>query len=262
LNFDRSLLTFNPNNHGHYYDGKRLLGVTTALSAISKGDGLIQWAVNCAIDYARANLLTQEELEDGQFRMIREMDQEELSLILQGAKYAWKAQRDEAASIGTLAHEWIEAYLKGEDPEWPSDPHVGNSCQAALEWIKSVKWETIKIEYQIYLPELGVGGICDWYARINGVLAIPDWKTSKSLHSSYAYQTATYLKALEGEFDVEIPHRWLIRIDKETGSVEPKFLPQEDIAADYSAFRSAVDIYRREAELKKVWQKHESGLWI
>jgi hypothetical protein len=177
-----------------------------------------------------------------------------------GAKYAWKAQREEAASIGTQAHAWVESYLKGEDPEWPMDSSVRHSCEAAVEWIKSVKWETIEIEHQIYIPELKVGGICDWYARINGVLAVPDWKTSKSLHSIYAYQTAAYLKALEGEFGETIPDRWLIRIDKETGIVEPRFLPAETIEKDYSAFKSAVDIYRREAEIKKEWQKLESGL--
>ena len=185
-------------------------------------------------------------------------DPQDLDLIFQGAKYAWKAKRDEAASIGTQAHNWIEAYLKGDDPAWPEDHHVKNSCEAAVEWIKSVKWESVKIEHQIYIPELGVGGICDWYARINGELAVPDWKSSKSLHSSYAYQTAAYLKALEGEFGEKIPHRWLIRIDKETGIVEPRFLPQEEIEADYDAFKSAVTIYRRESELKKSWQNTQN----
>lgn len=253
MKFDRSLLTFNPKNHGHYYDGKRLLGVTTALSAISKGDGLVQWAVNQAIDYARTELIPPPSIEDPLSLVVPSYTTDHVAMVLQGAKVAWKAKRDEAASIGTQAHEWVERYLKGEDPEWPSDPNVRNSCEAALEWIKSVSWETIKIEHQIYIPELGVCGICDWYARINGVLAVPDWKTSKSLHPSYAYQTAAYLKALEGEFDTKIPHRWLIRIDKETGIVEPRFLPEEDIEKDYATFEAAVTIYKREQELKNQW---------
>lgn len=248
MKFDRSLLTFNPDNHGHYYDGKRLLGVTTALSAISKGDGLIQWSVNQALDYARANWPIQAEKP-----LVPEEVEYERELILAGAKYAWKSKRDEAASIGTNAHNWIEAYLKGEDPAWPDDPRVANSCRAALDWIHSVHWKTHKIEYQVYIPELGVAGICDWFAEIDGVLAIPDWKTSKELHSSYAYQTAAYLRALEEELGVKIPHRWLIRIDKENGSVEPRLLPEDTIAKDYTVFESAVTIYKREAEIKREW---------
>lgn len=255
MNYDRSLLTFNPANHGHYYDGKRLLGVTTALSSISKGDGLTQWAVNQACDYARTSLLEpKEELEEGQFRFVRnDLDEEQLNLVLMGAKYAWKARREEAAAIGTLAHDWVERYLKGEDPEWPENPFARKSAEAALQWIKSVKWETVAIEHQIYIPELEVAGICDWYARIDGVLAVPDWKTSNSLHGTYAYQTAAYLKALEAEFGEPIPNRWLIRIDKNTGEVEPRFLPESTLARDYRAFCSAVDLYRTEAEVKKEW---------
>lgn len=256
MSFDRTLLTFNPNNHGHYYDGKRLLGVTTALSAISKGDGLIQWAANCAVDYARANLTLPSDPNEPSFTSADDLEQ-----VLLGAKYAWKAARDEAASIGTKAHAWVEAYLKGEDPAWPEELPVRKAAEAALSWIKSVKWETVKIEHQIYIPELEVAGICDWYARINGTLAVPDWKTSKSLHGSYAYQTAAYLRALEAEFGEPIPDRWLIRIDKETGIVEPRFLPQETIAKDYKAFESAVHIYRREAEIKKEWQNAENLRW-
>jgi hypothetical protein len=256
LNFDRSLLTFNPNNHGHYYDGKRLLGVTTALSSISKGDAITQWACNCAVEYARTNLPGPE---DYPLLVTPAQYKEDLEMILNGARFAWKAKRDEAASIGTRAHEWIERYLKGEDPPWPDDPYVRRSCEAAVEWIKSVKWKTIFIERQIYIPELEVAGICDWCAEIDGVLAVPDWKTSKSLHPSYAYQTAAYLRALEKELDLVIPNRWLIRIDKETGSVEPRFLPQESITSDYATFEAAVTIYRREAELKKQWQNLASG---
>lgn len=255
MTYNRDLLTFNPNNHGHYYDGKRLLGVTTALGAISKGDGLIQWAVNQALDYARANLYLPTDPNEPSFTTNGDLD-----TILLGAKSAWKATRDVAADIGTQAHGWIEAFLKNEDPAWPTDPSVANACQAALDWIRANKWETIAIEHQIYIPELEVAGICDWYARVNGVLAVPDWKTSKSLHSSYAYQTAAYLRALEKEFGDKIPHRWLVRIDKETGSVEPRFLPEEDIEKDYAAFESAVVIYKREAELKKQWLNSKSGL--
>jgi ATP-dependent exoDNAse (exonuclease V) beta subunit len=180
--------------------------------------------------------------------------------VLLGAKYAWKNERDTAASIGTQAHNWIEAYLKGEEPVWPTDPQVANSCTAALEWINSVKWETIAIEHQIYIPELEVAGICDWYARINGQLAVPDWKTSKSLHGTYAYQTAAYLRALEAEFGEKIPDRWLIRIDKETGIVEPRYLPEEEIEKDYAVFTSAVTIYRREAELRRAWVNSRNSL--
>lgn len=254
MNFDRSLLTFDP-PHIHKYDGKRLLGVTTALSAISKGDGLLYWASNCACDYAREQILQETDVdENGTFRWGKSLREEELNTILLGAKFAWREKRDEAAAIGTIAHNWIEAYLKGYDPDWPADMYARRSCEAAVEWIKSVKWKTLFVERQIYIPELEVAGICDWVAEIDGVLSLPDWKTSKSLHSTYAYQTAAYLRALENELGLKIPNRYLVRIDKETGVLDaPRVLTEDTIEADYKAFESAVNIYRREAAIKKEW---------
>jgi hypothetical protein len=254
LTFDRSKLSFNPRNHGHYYDGERLLGVTTALSSISKGDGLLQWAANCACDYARAGLPF--DAVDPNGLPYISADEETFNTVLLGAKYAWRAKKQEAADIGTQAHHWIEAYLRGEDPSWPEDPHVAKSCEAALKWIREHDWQTVKIEHQIFIPDLMVGGICDWYATIDGVPCVPDWKTSKALRTEYAYQTAAYLRALEGEFGVSIPNRWLIRIDKETGEFDARLLPEADIPKDYAAFVAAVTLYRREAEIKKQWTEN------
>lgn len=205
---------------------------------MSKGDGLLQWAVNQAINYVQANL--QGELTD-----------EDVARILLGAKYNWRSAKQEAADIGTAAHEWIERYLKGYNPPWPEHPQVRNSCEAAVKWIGQHKWKTLAIESQQYLPDLKVAGICDWHAEIDGEICVPDWKTSKSLYSTYRYQTAAYAKAIEEETGVRSRVRWLLRIDKETGEFEDVRLPVEDFDADYEAFEHAVKLYRREQELKR-----------
>ncbi len=251
MKYDKSLLVFNPRNHSYTYDGERLLGVTTALSVVSKGDAITQWAANQTLEYLKANLPGPE---DYPLLVTSDQYKADMELLYLGAKYAWKARRDEAASIGTRTHAWIESYLKGQNPDWPEDPNVRNAAKAALGWIKSVKWETVATEQMIYIPELKVAGTCDWLARINGVLSLVDWKTSKSLHSTYAYQLAAYLHALEEELGEEIRDRWLLRIDKETGIADtPLLLSRESLEADYQAFESAVHLYRRESAIKKEW---------
>lgn len=182
-----------------------------------------------------------------------ELTQEDVTTILLGAKRQWKVKKEEAASIGTQAHAWIEEYLKGNNPEWPEHPNVRNSCEAAVKWITTHNWKTKAIEKQVYLPELGVAGICDWWAEIDGVLCVPDWKTSKSLHTSYHYQTAAYATAIEREMGEETRTRWLLRIDKETGEFEDRKLGPESLEADYATFINAVQIYRREQELTKQY---------
>lgn len=205
---------------------------------ISKGDAITQWAVNQSIEHLSSALQG-------------ELSSEDVQAILLGAKYAWKAKRDEAADIGTQAHNWIESFLKGENPEWPENPHVRNSCEAAVKWIESHHWETVEIEKQIYHPGYGYAGILDWWVLIDGVPSIPDWKTSKYIYSSYRYQTAAYLKAVELETGERIQDRWILRIDKNTGEFEDLRLPRKDLAKDFRCFNAALELYKRDKQLKE-----------
>jgi len=238
LQFDRSLLTFDAARHRHLYDGKQLIGVTTALGMISKGDAITQWAVNQALDYLSAELQGNLSIEDVQ------------ALLLE-AKYAWRNKRDEAAAIGTQAHGWIECYLRGDSPPWPEQEPIRRSCEAAVRWLEQHHWETVEIEKQIYHPDLGYAGILDWYALVDGVPSVPDWKTSKYIYSSYRYQTAAYVKALELETGCRIEDRWILRIDKNTGEFEDVKLTRKSLASDFKAFKGALALYQRDKQLKE-----------
>lgn len=240
LTFDRSLLTFDAGRHRHLYDGKQLIGVTTALGMISKGDAITQWAVNQSLEFIAGALQG-------------ELSAEDVQAMLLNAKYAWKAKRDEAADIGTQAHNWIEDYLKGKNPEciWPENPAVRNSCEAALKWLDKHRWETIEIEKQVYHPRLGYAGILDWWVYIDGVPSIPDWKTSKYIYSSYRYQTAAYQRAVELETGERIADRWILRIDKTTGEFEDLRLKRNSLADDWRCFKAALNLCKREKQLKE-----------
>lgn len=238
MKFDRSLLTFDAARHRHLYDGKQLIGVTTALGMISKGDAITQWAVNQSIDYLSSALQG-------------ELSAEDVQAILLNAKYAWKAKRDEAADIGTQAHNWIESYLRGENPDWPEHENVRKSCEAAVKWTDLHHWETVEVEKQIYHPKYGYAGILDWWVLIDGVPSIPDWKTSKYIYPSYHYQTAAYLKAVEYEMDVRIEDRWILRIDKNTGEFEDRRLRRKTLAGDFRCFNGALELYKRDKQLKE-----------
>lgn len=242
LVFDRSLLTFDAARHRHLYDGKQLIGVTTALGMISKGDAITQWAVNQSLEF-----LTNAFAQEGEYAP------EEIQAFLLQAKYAWRAKRDEAADIGTQAHNWIESYLKGENPDliWPKHPAVRKSCEAAVKWTEAHHWQTIEIEKQVYHPKLGYAGILDWWVFIDGVPSIPDWKTSKAIYSTHRYQTAAYLKAVELETREYIRNRWVLRIDKSTGEFEDVKLQRGTLADDWRCFKAALALYKREKQLKE-----------
>ncbi len=237
--YDPELLVFKEKQHKYYYDGIHVPGVTTVLNMISKGDALTRWASNCAVDYLTP-------------RLQGEVSSDDLGLLLNEARHAFEYVKNEAGHIGTLAHNWIEQHLRGGNEPLPEHEKARNSCEAALKWIKDNEWETIDVEARIFSPTYLYAGTRDWYVRIRGRLAIADWKTSKSVYSSYRYQTAAYLRAEEECSGIEIPDRYIFRIDKESGELEEHYFEPESIEPDFQAFLAALTLHRREAELRRT----------
>lgn len=242
MEFDPALLVFREKAHKYYYDGEHVPGVTTILNVVGKGDGLLQWAATCAVEYL-------------QQRLVGDLTTEDVTRFCKEAKSQWRAVKEEAGSIGGIAHDWIEAHLKGDvGRPLPDHPKAANSVRNALEWLRDVEWETLEVEKVVFHPGFRYAGKLDWKARINGVLAIPDWKTSKGIWSTYRYQTAAYLVADELQTGDVIPDRWICRIDKE-GEFDPMFdvlhMPRETLEADFNAFIAALTIYRRESEIRR-----------
>jgi hypothetical protein len=239
--YDPTLLVFKEKAHKYYYDGVHVPGVTTVLGNISKGDGILQWAVN----------LTAESIKE---QMVGEISTEDVVRICDEAKKAHRLYKEEAGDIGHIAHDWIEQHLHGNTGPLPDHPKARNACEAALRWLDIVKWETVEAEKPIFHAEYGYAGTLDWKARINGVLCIADWKTSKSMYSSFRYQTAAYLRAEEAQTGEHIPDRWICRIDK-NGEFDPDndvlYMAPESIEADFNVFLAALTIHRREAELRR-----------
>lgn len=241
MSFDPELLVFKEKAHRYYYDGQHVPGVTTILNIVGKGDALLYWAAQCAVNYL-------------QQRLTGELTTEEVDKFLKEARKEWRNVKEEAGSIGGIAHDWIEQHLKGNTQPLPDHPKARNSCGVALEWLESVHWETLAVEKVVYHPVYRYAGKLDWLANINGALSIPDWKTSGGIWSTYRYQTAAYLMAEEAITGRYIPDRWICRIDKE-GNFDPVndvlHMPRETLEADFNAFLAALTLYRREAEIRR-----------
>jgi len=241
MGFDPALLVLKEKAHKYYYDGQHVPGVTTILNIVGKGDGLLYWAAQCAVDYLEQLL-------------VGDLTSEDVTKICKDARTKWKDVKEEAGTIGGIAHDWIEQHLKGNTLPLPDHSKARNAVGNALEWMASVKWETLGVETMVFHPEYRYAGKMDWKAHINGVLSIPDWKTSKGIYSTYRYQTAAYLVAEEIQTGEHIPDRWICRIDKE-GAFDPAndvlYMPRESLEADFNAFLAALTLYRRESEIRR-----------
>lgn len=139
----------------------------------------------------------------------------------------FRTTKEKAANAGTIAHDMIEFDLKGESVVKATkgkDPELVRLAQKSysnfLNWKKTVKFEVVGLEVALVSKDGRFGGCIDCIARVNGELALFDWKTSGSIHEDYLLQLAAYVELWNENHpeDPIIGGIYLLRIDKESGS--------------------------------------------
>jgi genome maintenance exonuclease 1 len=190
-------------------DGTRVPSVTTILGVLNK-PALLQWAWQCGVD---------------------------------GLDY--KAVRDDAANVGTLAHYLILCHLKGETPDTseysPQDIERAENCLIKYwDWEKEHDIKPILVEEPLVSYEFG--GTIDCLAEINGELVLIDFKTSKALYQEMFYQLAAYRQLLR-EAGYNVINARILRIGREdTGDFEERIASDLDTA--WQVFEHCLQIYQ------------------
>ena len=174
-------------------DGKRVPGVTTIIGGNLgwKTRGLMYWAVN--------------EVKKGNdpFKV-----------------------RDQAADIGTITHALIEGHLTGEvmidELEYaPKDfEKAEGAFMAYLEWENKHEPVVVATEVPLVSDEYRYGGTLDLVAKIDGVLTLVDFKTSKAMYPDHIIQLAAYQELWRETHDGEVLAPSLLRISKDDGSID------------------------------------------
>jgi hypothetical protein len=169
--------------------------------------------------------------------------------------------------VGALAHHWIEAHLlrllkdlNAEPPELPVNEQARNACRAALHWMARNQFVPLAAEAKLYSRRYGYAGTMDFPARVNGNLAILDWKTSAAIYPEYQLQVAAYTEAYEemlfaGEGCEPVAESWIIRLGKDDGEFEAVRIPREEQAADFRAFLAAMRLYQRIQAIRQEEKK-------
>ena len=190
-------------------DGTRVAGVTTILGMLAK-PALIHWAWN---------------------------------LGCKGEDY--RKVRDKAASIGTIGHYLIECHLKKVEPELDnySKSDIDKAETAFLAYLDFERVhhvEIIESEIQLVSNKYGYGGTVDCYAKLDGKIALIDFKTSNGVWPEMRCQVAAYAELLrENGYPVEEVH--LLRIDKDTGEFHHH--PMKDLGMEWKIFKGLCEIY-------------------
>lgn len=167
--------------HEYWLDGTRVPGVTTVTKhADGSADGLINWAVGGAINYAYEN---RERLAD--------LNRDEyVGLVEAGSR----SQRDEAKNAGVAVHAIAHALLSGAPVQVPD--YLRGHVSATVDFMERHDVQDIVSEQPVANRRWGYAGTLDLVARLaDGSVWLLDYKTGASIWLTVALQLAAYRNA-------------------------------------------------------------------
>jgi len=210
-------------------NGKRVSGVTTALSWFGDKGGII-YAAN------------------------------RLGLNGKNIQDEWYTK---AANIGTLGHDLFEQYLHQNcmnDESFPSvsfdNYEVGEitkaqtAQKAAIQWFEGIDMEIVWTEKPLVSENMQCGGTPDALGKDHqGNHVILDWKTG-GVFGSALFQVAAYKIIVEENFpEIKIKGFHVVRFAKDTGDFVHRYYPELD--EQVAAFPQMVKLYRLQQQTEK-----------
>ena len=179
------------------------------------------------------------------------------------------AARDEAAKVGTIVHEMVEAHLRGEDPE-SVEAREGASGEVLeqadtafggfLDWWQMQSVEPVLMEVPLTSTTHRFGGTPDLWARTPHGLELWDWKSSKSLYTGHLLQAAAYRhlhdvnRGGQGQDGTDIPDEPVVASNivvfkKDTGDFAHKRF--RDLSEEWEQFAALRRCYDRDKSISK-----------
>lgn len=236
--YNRSVpLVFDDDKHHYTIEGRTIDGVTSILKILDK-PALIPWAVKMCATYIEENLPVGVPIDELQKKQ-----------LIDESKKIYRKKSTDAADHGTLLHEWIEKWIKGQNPEPFTNEILRASADQFVKWATENKVEFKSSERKIYSKEHDYCGTADIFGRIDGKSFVGDLKTSSGIYDEMLLQISAYAGAVEEEFGAPSELGVIIRCGKD-GSFEVKTWTQEELEAAYKAFLGTLTVYRFLKQLK------------
>jgi ATP-dependent exoDNAse (exonuclease V) beta subunit len=226
-------LEFDENRHQFFVNGDPVSSVTSFTKIIDKSAPLMAWQERLTREALLEHLASGREFTAEAIREIAGLH---------------RTRKQEAASLGTLVHDWAENFAKGIKQPMPEDPKLLNGVTAFLRWVDDTGFKFTKAEHYVYSKKYGYAGIIDAWGKTRRKLATVDYKTGSGVYPEMRFQAAGYQQALQEMLRKKIDERWIVRFDKETGEFHPTLC--EDFKADFEAFRACIAISERLGALK------------
>ena len=212
-------------HYQHPTTGELVPSVTNVLNVLNK-PALPRWAAKVVAEQAVA-------MRDS----LTKLDEAEAIDMLKGAP--WRSST-RAADRGTTIHAYLEARMQGLDPHGISG-EAARFRRAADAFLEEWNPHPVHIEMTVFGPDYA--GTGDLWAKVDGRLAILDYKTSKAIYPEAALQLAALAGATidaDGNPTVKPDEAWVIRIGGD--GYEAKQVA--DLDYNYEAFRACLQAWK------------------
>lgn len=159
--------------------------------------------------------------------------------------------RDKAATAGTLAHDIVEAHIRGVAlPEIPAEyqAQVRTAFDAYLTWEKNNSMIIVETEPQLVSEHYQYGGTPDAIAYVGEDLCLVDWKTSNGVYGDHVLQLAAYAQLWdENHPEAQLTGGFhLCRFAKEHADFAHHYWPELDDAWEmFKYLRAAYDLDKK-----------------
>lgn len=185
---------------------------------------------------------------------------DQINTFIEKVKKRAEEKETWARDIGTMLHEWIDLYLKGQKPALPESEPLLSMVNKWKNWWVAQKFEVVLSELPLYSKKFDCAGCNDVIVtkkKWKGQNAVLDWKTSKDYSLDQAIQVEVYRRFIEETTDFKIQKLGIVKIPKETE--KPISMMVIDIDESYfKGFKAIRYLNKLEITFKeklKQWKK-------
>lgn len=256
------MYSFNEANHCHTFNGKPLIGTTTALSVLAKE--LTWWSSGMAVGtlgWLNSKTSKQEDrlLTAGQsLEKIKVMGNKEYLALLDTAYKAHNQRKKDSAVKGIDMHSLLEDYIKGKLIKDYKGNDIGflmanEQIRPFIEWSEKNVKRFLFSELYCYSEKLWCGGIADFaYEDMDGEYVLGDFKSSKAAYWNHWVQVGGYMLQIEENGGFDQRGNKVFTLDKpfnyhaifcEGAGLDKPFIRRE-IEKTKKAFECCVELYR------------------
>lgn len=235
-------------SNGDGFKGRgRLTGVSTVVGPMDwKPDNLMGWAAKLELE-GLCQLMAQDGV------AVSFDSAQSLRDTLQAHGLTWRDVREQAAHRGTKVHQHaLHALAEGEQIAFDelNEEEAGYAQGVAGFWLDHEP-KVLAAEAVVADLELGVAGRLDLMCELNGRRVIVDAKTSRYLSAKFVAQLAGYAMLAESSGYGAVDGGAILQVRPDASY---RLIEVDLESADFLA---ALDVYRRNAVIKKGLRKAE-----